>query len=195
MKRSLFLTVAAVLLSSGPAGADLEVYEYITDQKVTLDTATGNYWYYDLTDFAGWNYDDQIDAIANLGTYGNIAGGWHMATLDEMEPLWQNSETTIMANFEKILDTGGIEWWAGRYDRAVSDIDHAAAFVYDNYGTIVKSELSDSIFIYDTDEIGHVSAWVVSDQAVVPVPPALILGATGLLSSALGLIRLRRKHQ
>ena len=38
--------------------------------------------------------------------------------------------------------------------------------------------------------------YAISEElSVVPVPSALILGATGLLSSTLGLIRLRRKHQ
>ena len=38
--------------------------------------------------------------------------------------------------------------------------------------------------------------YAISEElTVVPVPGALILGATGLLSSTLGLIRLRRKHQ
>ena len=38
--------------------------------------------------------------------------------------------------------------------------------------------------------------YAISEElTVVPVPSALILGATGLLSSTLGLIRLRRKHQ
>ncbi len=57
---------------------------------------------------------------------------------------------------------------------------------------------------YDTDWISYGNAelyntfslYAISEElTVVPVPGALILGATGLLSSTLGLKRLRRRHQ
>jgi hypothetical protein len=77
MKRLLFLTVAAALLSPCPAGAALIVHEYIpgSGELVTLDTNTGYHWYYDLTHFVNKTYVEQIDKIAGLGTYGNTAGG------------------------------------------------------------------------------------------------------------------------
>ena len=93
MKRIFLFSLAAVLLTIGPVRAELKVYEYVPGEKVTLDTLTGNYWYYNLLDFAGKTYDQQKEKIATLGTYGNIAGGWHMATPDEWTELWNEYES------------------------------------------------------------------------------------------------------
>ena len=67
MKRIHQFYIAAVLLSITPVRADLYVHEYAAGQKVTLDTATGYYWYWNLPDFNYKTYDEQITDIAALG--------------------------------------------------------------------------------------------------------------------------------
>ncbi len=203
MKRLLFLTVAAVVLSPGPAGAALMVQEYIPGEKVTLDTVMGNYWYYNLTDFTSLTYDAQITKIATLGTYGNIAGGWHMATPEEWAELWEEySGTSVEGLFEPTYDgVSGIAW----VGRSGYSEYHGFPYGADQHGGIVIRTMDGILYdwdllpsdwqVRDWETSAYWGAWVVSDQAVVPAPGALILAATGLLSSTLGLNRLRRKHQ
>ncbi len=44
MQRIALFSVAAVLLLTGMASADLMVYEYLTGEKDTLDMVSGKYW-------------------------------------------------------------------------------------------------------------------------------------------------------
>ena len=84
MKRIHFFSVAAALLLTGTLSADLTVYEYLPGQKVVLDTVTRDHWIWDLTMFTDMTYGEQVTAIGDLGTYGNIPDGWHMATQAEV---------------------------------------------------------------------------------------------------------------
>jgi hypothetical protein len=179
------------------------VLELVAGQKVTYDDATGNYWYYILADFANKTYGEQTEAIDDLGTYGNIDGGWHMATPEEWAELWDEyAGKSVEGLFEPTFDGVTGKAWMGRSEDFI-----IAGFPYKTYihgGIAIRT--SDGI-TYDWDEgpshfdtrdsetATFLGAWVVSDQAVVPAPGALVLAATGLLSSTLGLNRLRRKHQ
>ncbi len=121
MRKFHFFCVAAILLLTSTVYADLAVHEYVPGEKVVLDSETGNYWYYDLTDFVDQTYSEQISSIAALGTYGNIAGGWHMATYEEMEKLWGNTPSDITDNFAPtFIYPGFLQHSIGRYDEVPS---------------------------------------------------------------------------
>ena len=192
MKRITLFSVVAVLLLTGTSSADLIVSEFVSGENVTLDEGSGNYWYWNHADFVNMTYGQQITAINLLGTYGGIAGGWHLATLPEMEVLWTNSQTDIMAAFGSgSPSVTGLDFYSiSRYElQKVGEGSHSVA----GGNTVPWLPL---IFIsrFDTDVYPYLGAWVVSDHAVIPLPSSLILAATGLLPSMLGLNRWRRKH-
>jgi len=202
MNRVHFCSVAAVLLLSSVAGASLIVHEYVPDQKVTLDTTTGKHWYWDIATFVGSTYDQQILAIEGLGTYGNIAGGWRMATYADIEELWAYDGWDLLASFNQTWATpmtaGG---FLGRYDNAASTDSHYLLSVSLSIlmpepfkSALPGSEFLDSYLLYPGPDQGlPVGAFVVSDAAVVPAPGALVLGVIGVLSSLRSARRLRRR--
>lgn len=139
MKRILFFSLVAVLLSPVPVNADLMVYEYIPGEKVTLDSNTGKYWYWNLPDFVNMTYDDQITAIAGLGTYGYIAGGWHMATLTEFQGLWNhNGIPEIFSSFATVTVFTTTSHMA-RYDFSESPGHHNGELVLRGSYRVVKN--------------------------------------------------------
>lgn len=108
MQRITLFSVAAVLLLTGTASADLTVYEYVpgSGEFVVEDGNTGKYWYWNLADFVNMTYGEQISAIDLLGTYGYIAGGWHMASLAEMDVLWPYGVSIITESFGSPAPSG-----------------------------------------------------------------------------------------
>lgn len=89
----------------------------------------------------------------------------------------------------------GEVWTGSRYDGVVRSEDCALGSRTPIIGmnTYVDDDWLYWGFMYNTAKR---PLYAISEElTVVPVPSALILGATGLLSSTLGLIRLRRKHQ
>ena len=192
MKRILLFLVVAVLLLTGTASANLTVYEYVTGEKVTLDTATGNYWYWNLVDFVNMTYFEQISAIDELGTYGHIAGGWHMASLSEMQALWTYSGLTIKSSFHP---PGLAAEWAkydhGRYDFVPYYVIYG---VHGGAGQWVGSWYPLGIItVTDGMSYGSIGAWVVTDAPVVPSPSAVVLATTGLLCLLGAKLRGRRR--
>jgi hypothetical protein len=200
VKRIYLFSLGVVLLTIGPARADLIVEEHVPGQKVTLDTATGNYWYWNLEDFTDKDYDEQITAIEDLGTYGNVAGGWHMATESEIHALFSNDPQEVAGsfNYTHIFIWPGltIYEWIGRCNyQPPTEPDYYYTYSVnadDEFGNGAYFEIDCKLGTSETCAIG---AWVVSESALVPAPGALVLAATGLLSSTLGLKRLRRKLQ
>jgi hypothetical protein len=201
MTRTYFFCLTTVLLTRGLVWADLAVKEYVagSGEFVTFDDQTGYHWYWNLPDFVDMTYGEQTAEIAGLGTYGYIAHGWHMASPEEMGTLWSYDADTIMSMFRRsgdiISDSQPYTYWAGRYDgEGFGDEEHLACFVSTHDGTTQKVPLG-HYSVHDETRREHLSTWVVSNQSVVPLPTSLILAATGLLSSTLGLNRLRRKHE
>ena len=191
MKRVYIYCAAAVLLLTGPVGADLLVQDYLGNgEKVTFDTNTGNHWYWNLADFVNMDYDTQIATIAGLGTYGNIAGGWHMASHSEMQTLFPYAGQPILSAFGWPPDPSPSYFLWGRYDD-VSYFDpdsHYSVIVLDD-GFMTPLHTN---YIPDYYSAPLVGAWVTTEAALVPAPGALVLAATGLLS-VLGVNRWRRK--
>ena len=207
-----YLCLAMVLLLAGTASADLTVYEYVPVQKVTWDTTYKWYWYWNVADFTNKTYDEQIAAIADLGTYGNIAGGWHMATGREIQLLFRSDHdaATIFSHFNPtwpvVNSFGEI---AGRYDRVPHEDAHNFARVWtiDNGETYeITTILSDGdsgLAVLDSNKAWYplgvlhpLGAWVVASNnpTVIPAPGALVLAAIGLLTYLPGINRLRRQR-
>ncbi len=186
MKRIHLFCLVAVLFSVVPVRGDLMVQDYLGNgQTVTLDTVSGYHWYSNLDHFTNMTYAEQTTTIAHLGTYGNIAGGWHMATQSEMDTLWANSAQSIWDSFS---ETGILYGTAplksvvsGRYEEIVSVSEHAVATLYSYLaaGTAWKGGVPDSS-VHDTNPDYYLGAWVVSDHPVIPVPGAVLLGILGL---------------
>ena len=182
MKRITLFSVAAVLLFTGTASAGLIVRDYLTNgQLVVEDTETGNYWYQNLNDFVSMTYGEQITAIGGISpTYGNIAGGWHMASLAEMEDLWDEGETEITSAFGSPW-AGGEGWSAntiGRYDTPLSFFSshYVAGRVLGGWTPL------DLWTTLDSSETPLLGAWVVTDATVVPLPPSVVMVTTGFLT-------------
>lgn len=164
MKRILLFLVAAVLLLSRTASADLMVYEYVTGEKVTLDTATGNYWYWNLNDFAFMTYGQQISAIDDLGTYGHISGGWHMATRPEMTNLFSYTVSETVNSFDFPPDH---HTFYGRIEESLQPNYHTTAAFYSRspHAPWKFLSLHPDYYGYYFPNLG---AWVTTAAPVVP---------------------------
>ena len=205
MKRIIFISLVAVLLMTGTVRADLVVQDYLgLGEKVTLDTATGNHWVWDLSMFTNMTYDEQTAAISDLGTYGYIAGGWHMADAAEIQTMWEYEADEIECQWLQVTvlatDSTGLAepdlFHFGRFKWSSEEGTHYTCWAGwdEETGRSWKSGIPGPVMSDGTrDEC--LSAWVVTHQPIVPAPGALILAVTGLLSSTLGLNRLRRKRK
>lgn len=198
MKRNLLLYVAAVLLLPVPANAVLTVHEYVSGQKVTLDSNTGNYWYWNLRDFTDMTYDEQQTAIAGLGNYGNIAGGWHMAGQSEIQSLWTYSASDIANHFRRSGQglRQGVPFpkWAGRTDVSPPSppfSQHYSIGVFRYPGFPFHKKPLPGEPREDLSRFRVIGAWVTSSAPVIPAPSALVLTVCGLVS-LLGAKRRRR---
>lgn len=191
MKRIFFLIVAAVLLPTGTASANLTVHEYVAGEFVIEDTDTGNYWYWNLADFVNKTYDQQITAIGDLGNYGGIAGGWHMASLSEMQTLIPYTENPS-AFVSYFCWPSSTKPFYGRFNYILYHETGAHAyFVFDPSGLYWPTPFISQL--WDWDHLPSIGAWVTTDSPVVPAPPAVVLATTGLLCLLGAKLRGRRR--
>jgi len=218
MKSHWILCIAVILLLSVAADAALTVHEYVPGQKVTLDTATGHYWYWNLEDFVSMTYPQQVAAIAGLGNYGGVLGGWHMASHDEVAALFSYPASEIGGAFGTtrthtlsvpipphdpivLFDE---EYWMGREDHIVDPLV-TPPWRYGPYVTHDKiadtwEKSQDSGSAADPYLSIYFGAWVTSQSGLVPAgneipaPSALLLSVIGV-TSLIGAKRKRRRQQ
>ncbi|MCG8684320.1 MAG: PEP-CTERM sorting domain-containing protein [Desulfobacterales bacterium] len=187
MKRIVLSLCAALMLSllvnPSSALAALTVLED-SGQKVVYDDINSKYWYWDVYEWANLTYDEQINKISTdlAGGYYQGTTGWHMATAEEKTMWWAWDYADIVNTFG--LQYGG-NTTSGRID-VVSSTGHESPYIDDTskrWGWIDDNVTRDSL-----------GAWVVTDApAAVPVPSALILVSTGIVS--LSTVRRRRNCQ
>lgn len=197
MKKSLILLCAAMVFvsSAGIAKATLTVYDF-SGTKVTYDSSTGNYWYWDIDQFSSQSYSEQITSIANLIVAG-LAGTWRMADHIEMQGLWNNPVDSIAYNFNHSYSwqnvSDGTTWkeWQGRYERISTLGDH-------HYGLFGWNGTNQSYYdygldyeIYDSYSHPNFGAWVIlyGNPTPIPEPATSLLFGIGLI----GLAGVRRK--
>ena len=100
MNKTRIIVVCSIALCiAQKAQCSLMVLELVPGQTITYDDVTGYYWYRNLPYFTNMTYAQQITAIAGLGTFGNISGGWHMATVEDIESLAANPGQSIVDTF------------------------------------------------------------------------------------------------
>jgi hypothetical protein len=122
MKNLLQILALAMLpaLASG-APASLSILQNNTGQKAVLDSANDEMWYWDLSAFSYQTYDQQLTDIQqlNVNSYFGFTD-WHLASSNEMQPLWEVSTDTIRADFNPsvVRYDGSADWhyWSGRFD-------------------------------------------------------------------------------
>jgi hypothetical protein len=175
LKRHLLLYVAAVLLLAVPANAVLTVHEYVSGQKVTLDSNTGTYWYWNLNDFNSQTYPQQIAGIAALGTYGNIQAGWHLASHEEVAGLFSNGYSAVSQSFNPSRVLPLVIIYEGREEHAPYVGGH-----WSSGGNSGQATLALHTINAPDHFTGAGGAWIANSSPVIPAPGAILLGSIGV---------------
>jgi len=160
-------------------------------QDVVWDNTYNQYWYWDLSEFVNKYWSEQVTAVEALNTssyYGS--SGWHIATLSEMEKLWENSDIDLVDTFNPSQDYGSYATYCGRYNSVYSELLHYLVSVSDlrDLGMgIKKGDLQYSSVLNDYGDT-YLGVWVTT---AVPIPGAIWLLGSGLI----GIVGVRRKFK
>ena len=188
MKRTSMIVACVFIFGiAGNVQADLKVSEPVAGEKIVYDTTTGHSWIWDMSLFTDKTYQQQIDAISALGTYGGLPG-WHMADDDEWTALAASAgfdSANLGAAFgPTYLHSSGFYVWSGRTDEPWGGLaDHHANHLFD-----IQDPTLFAGPVPDLDADQYVGAWVTTP---VPVPGAALLGVIGLGAAGL---KLRKKR-
>jgi hypothetical protein len=186
MKKVYYLTIMLLFLFGFAGGANAA----LVDQGggVIYDNTYELYWIQDLSTFNSKTYSQQITAIGNLEDHEDGGGAWRMASAEDMATLWTYDVDIVGGIFSSswINSSNGIEYWVGRYDEASSSTAHYAGHIsQDTSDDWTKFDLGYTT-ILDAFNYPIDGAWVASGTAV-PIPPAVLLLASGLF----GLVGIR----
>jgi hypothetical protein len=169
---------------------------------VVYDDVDKRWWVNDLRLFEEMTYQGQKDyidgTINTLTKYNFVNTNWHMATLSEMEGLWNNTDVQIGAIFQNtdsyvmpIPGTPTLYEWSGRYDQTTTahpgGAAHEGYYIWVNNVELVWSHMK--TIPLDTHSDGTLGAWVTTSN--VPIPPAFLLLGSGLI----GIVGIRKKFK
>lgn len=189
MKKTVMILCGIFLLGmTGSVNADLLEVE----KGIIYDSFSDKYWYQRLTDFSDMTYEQQIIEINNL------RGNWHMATVDDITAIQNNSISDMITLFEatKRYDNqyySGSQIW-GRFNEALPP----ASFYPAHYTFVVEDilytngKVQQNFFISRHDNHSHeplLGAWVVTETLATPLPGGVWLLCPGIA----GLAGIRRK--
>ena len=155
------------------------------------DTESERYWWQDLSDFTSMDYEEQLDAISDIGY------GYHLASDEEMEALFTNTIQDIHNAFIHSGTSSGAQFYYqyfGFYELEGPDPGtHYTAWVefcttqpYPNYSSMSLGEY----YLEDTYYSSNFGAWVAS-ASPIPIPATLLLFGSGLI----GITGIRRKFK
>lgn len=150
-------------------------------QTVTVDDATGYYWYWAIDDLGGLTYEEQKSYIATniAGTHYFGNSNWHMATATDMAGLLAYSAQEIAENFQISINATLWKRWEGRYDEPAGGPYHYGVRIdWPALGGGYKL----SVQRYHDLDVGctRLGAWITSWDPIVPTPGAAPLAALGI---------------
>ncbi len=209
MKRILLLlAVTSVVIYNLPSASASLIVQNYDGINVTYDDITDTYWYWDLSRFSGMTYNVQLDEIATIGVNG-LTGTWGFASQSDINSLvnydiidiaiaFNTSSVTYATDFQTAEPVWYSMVWKGRfgptqYQSGISFND-SLEFSLTAYSTAGWHWTGPSYFDIGPDNVNEIiGAWVVLDPQAspVPLPPSLLLMASGLI----GLVGFTRKFR
>ena len=206
----VYLVLSFIAFQPLSASASLVVQDFGgTNVTIQTDpiTNTSTYWYWDVNQFTDMTYQDVLDEIAVVNV-PNLSATWNVASMAQVQNLVDDhAPGEIIASFSltrvsynpntQIFDlavNGRMEhYWNGARSQWESAVGSAGVYEDINNPLFFYADLvggvTGSTFIGDTYTNDSIGAWVVStDAQIVPIPPSLLLMASGLI----GCVGLRR---
>ena len=206
-----YLVLSFIAFQPLSASASLIVQDFgginVTIQEIDPITNDSWYWYWDVNRFTGMTYQEVLDEIAVVNVPG-LSATWSVASMAQVQNLFGgHAPGEIIASFSMtrvsydpntlmfdLAVNGRMEhYWNGPRSQWESDVGSAGVYENMNNPLSFYADLTGGVtgqtFIGDTYAHDSIGAWVVStDAQIVPIPPSLLLMASGLL----GLVGFKR---